>query len=456
MAADPALALRAAAVAAGRGTQLDRGTLARLATEAPVPAAPWSDATRAALVDLLAAGPPALVLLEALDQQGVWERYIPEWPSVRSKPQRNAYHRFTVDRHLWEAATEAGALAGRVARPDLLVLAGLFHDIGKGEPGDHTDNGVRLLTDIGPRIGLDDHDTAVLVTLCRHHLLLADVATRRDIDDTATIDGVAAALGDRDVLELLAALTEADSLATGPAAWSDWKAGLVRALVARVDHVLGGGQAREVADEFPTAEQRALLVGGEQVVIAEGDRLTVVTPDRHALFSRVAGVLSLHGLGVLDAAVATEDGWAIEVFRVESSFGPTFSWDKVVADLDLALAGRLAIRARLADRVRTYGARRPVHAAESEPEPEVRVDLAASDDSTVVEVHATDGLGVLYRITSALSDLDLDIVGAKVQTLGPQVVDSFFVRAGDGTKVTDPAVLAEAERALLHALDSPA
>lgn len=456
VAADPALALRAAAVAAGRGTQLDRGTLARLAAETPVPAAPWSDATRAALVDLLTAGPPALVLLEALDQQGVWERYIPEWPSVRSKPQRNAYHRFTVDRHLWEAAIEAGALAGRVARPDLLVLAGLFHDIGKGEAGDHTDNGVRLLTDIAPRMGLDDHDTAALVALCRHHLLLADVATRRDIDDTATIDGVAAALGDREVLELLAALTEADSLATGPAAWSDWKAGLVRALVARVDHVLGGGEAREVADEFPTAEQRALLVGGEQLVIAEGDRLTVVTPDRHALFSRVAGVLSLHGLGVLDAAVATEDGWAIEVFRVESSFGPTFSWDKVVADLDLALAGRLAIRARLADRVRTYGARRPVHAAESEPEPEVRVDLAASDDSTVVEVHATDGLGVLYRITSALSDLDLDIVGAKVQTLGPQVVDSFFVRSGDGAKVTDPAVLAEAERALLHALDTPA
>jgi [protein-PII] uridylyltransferase len=455
VAADPALALRAAAVAAGQGTQLDRGTLARLAAEAPAPATPWSAATRAALVDLLASGPPAIVLLEALDQQGVWERYIPEWPSVRSKPQRNAYHTFTVDRHLWEAAVGAGALVGRVGRPDLLVLAGLFHDIGKGEAGDHTDNGVRMLAEIGARMGLDDHDTAVLVALCRHHLLLADVATRRDIDDTATIDGVATALGSRAVLELLAALTEADSLATGPAAWSDWKAGLVRALVSRVDHVLGGGEAHEVADEFPAAEQRALLVAGEQTVSAVGDRLTVVTPDRPGLFSRVAGVLALHGLGVLDAAVATEGGWAIEVFRVESSFGPTFSWDKVVADLDLALAGRLAVRARLADRVRTYGARRAA-AQPSEVEPEVRFDLDASADSTVVEVHATDGLGVLYRITGALSDLDLDIVGAKVQTLGPQVVDSFFVRSGDGAKVTDPAVLAETERALLHALDAPA
>jgi [protein-PII] uridylyltransferase len=450
--ADGGLALRAAAVAAAHGTQLERHTLARLAAEAPAPPAPWPAATRAALVDLLLAGPPAVVLLEALDQQGVWERYVPEWPSVRSRPQRNAYHRYTVDRHLWEAAVGAGALAGRVRRPDLLVLAGLFHDIGKGEAGNHTDNGVRLLGAIAPRMGLDEHDAAVLVALCRHHLLLPDVATRRDIDDPATVDGVAAAVGDREVLELLAALTEADSLATGPAAWSNWKAGLVRALVTRVDHVLGGGRAHEVAEEFPTAEQRALLEGGRQVVVADGDRLTVVTPDRHGLFSRVAGVLSLHGLDVLDAAVATEGGWALEVFRVESSFGPTFSWDRVLADIDLALAGRLAVRARLADRIRTYGARHPRQFAGVETE--VRADLDASTDTTVVEVHAADGLGVLYRITSALADLDLDIVGAKVQTLGPQVVDSFFLRGPEG-KVTDPEVLAEIERALLHALSAP-
>lgn len=450
VAADPALALRAAAVAARHGTQLDRGALARLAIEAPPPPTPWPAAVRDALVDLLSAGPPALVLLEALDQQGVWERYVPEWPSVRSRPQRNAYHRFTVDRHLWETALGAAALASRVARPDLLVLAGLLHDIGKGEPGDHTANGVRLVGTIGPRLGLAEGDTAVLVALCRHHLLLADVATRRDIDDPATIDGVAAAVGDRDVLGLLAALTEADSLATGPAAWSDWKAGLVRALVARVDHVLGGGAAHEVADEFPTVAQRALLAARRPRVETAGDRLTVVAPDRPGLFSRVAGVLALHGLDVLEAAAATDDGWALETFRVESSFGPTFSWDAALADLDRALAGRLAVRARLADRARTYGRRGRGKGAV--PDPEVRIDLDASPDATVVEVHAPDGFGVLYRITSALADLDLDIVGAKVQTLGPLVVDSFFVRARDGGRITEPAMLTEVERALLHAL----
>jgi [protein-PII] uridylyltransferase len=452
---DPALALRAAAAAGRHGTQLDRQTLARLRAESREPPTPWSSVTREALVDLLLVGPPAILLLEALDQQGVWERYFPEWPSVRSKPQRNAYHRFTVDRHLWEAAAQAAQVAGRVSRPDLLVLAGLLHDIGKGAPGDHVAVGVRLVGDIAGRMGLDDHDASVLVLLCRHHLLLPDVATRRDIDDPATVESVVGELGgSREALELLAALTEADSLASGPAAWSAWKADLVRALVARADHVMRGGGAAELAHEFPDDRERALLRAGEQAIVAEGDRLTVVAADRHGLFARVAGVLSLHGLDVLDAAATTERGWALEVFRVESSFGPTFSWTKVVADVERALAGQLAIRARLADRIRTYGARRSRSRGHGPAEPEIRFDVAATPEATVVEVEAADALGVLYRITSALADLDLDITSAKVETLGPRVVDSFYVRDGQGAKVTEPGVLAEIERALLHALES--
>jgi [protein-PII] uridylyltransferase len=455
VAGDAAIALRAAAAAARHSTQLERQTLARLRAESPVPAAPWAPAVTAALVELLLTGPPAILLLEALDQQGVWERYFPEWPSVRSKPQRNAYHRFTVDRHLWEAAAQAAQLAGRVARPDLLVLAGLLHDIGKCEPGDHVANGLRLVADIAVRMGLDDHDTGVLALLCRHHLLLPDVATRRDIDDPATIEAVARGLGgSHEVLELLAALTEADSLATGPAAWSEWKAELVRTLVARADHVVRGGEAVDVAGEFPDGRERALLRAGEQAIVSEGDRLTVVARDRQGVFARVAGVLALHGLDVLDAAAMTENGWALEVFRVESSFGPTFSWTKVVGDLERALAGQLAIRARLADRIRTYGPRRARSRGHEAVESEIRFDLGATPDATVIEVEAADALGVLYRITSALADLDLDITSAKVQTLGSRVVDSFYVRDGDGAKVTDPAVLAETERALLHALEA--
>jgi [protein-PII] uridylyltransferase len=153
---------------------------------------------------------------------------------------------------------------------------------------------------------------------------------------------------------------------------------------------------------------------------------------------------------VLDAAVTSLDGTALEVLRVESSFGPTISWEKVEADLEKVLEGRLALQARLAERARVYGGR-PARAPVHEP-PRVVVDNSASRDATVVEVHAPDSIGVLYRITRALADLDLDIVSAKVQTLGDRVVDAFYVRDAGGGKVDDPALLVEVERALLHEL----
>lgn len=450
VAGDPSLPLRAAAAAAHHETRVHRSSLERVAAiAAPLPE-PWPDEVRAAFVELLSGGAAAVEVCEALDHLGIWERYLPEWVTVRSKPQRNAYHTYTVDRHLWEAMAQAAPLVGRVSRRDLLVVGALLHDIGKGVPGDHTDNGVELLGVIGARMGLPADDVDTLVTLCRHHLLLADVATRRDLDDPATIDGVAKALGSPEVVELLGALTEADSLATGPAAWSSWKADLVTQLVTRVDHVLRGGVPNELAETFPTASQQALLSAGEQVISCDGPILTMVCADRHGLFNRVAGVLALHGLDVLDAAVASEDGMALEVFRVESSLGPVFSWAAVVADLEKALDGRLALRARVADRARRYGRHRALAAAEVESE--VRFDLDASDDATVVEVHAPDGVGLLYRVTRAFADLDLDIVSAKVQTLGPLVVDSFYVRDAAGGKTTDPGLLAEIERAVLHAL----
>jgi [protein-PII] uridylyltransferase len=328
-------------------------------------------------------------------------------------------------------------------------VGALLHDIGKGYPGDHTEVGIELLAAMGARMGYPPDDVAVLQAMCRHHLLLPDVATRRDLDDAATINAVAQAVQTIEQLGLLAALTEADSIATGPAAWGSWKADLVNDLVTRVAHVLGGGTPEEVSDEFPTDEQRALLVAREQVLRGDGDRLLVVTPDRQGLFSKVAGTLALHGLDVLDAAVTSVDGWALETFRVESSFGPTFSWDKVLAELERVLAGRLALQARLAERVRTYASRTPVSAPIA---PRVEIDNGASDAATVVEVHAADAIGVLYRITRALSELELDITSAKVATLGAQVVDSFYVRDSTGAKVEDPAVLVEIERALLHEL----
>jgi len=446
----PELVLEAAVLAATKHARIARSALARLAERSPAPVEPWPRSQRERFVQLLLCGHDAIGVIEALDHVGIFERYVPEWPHVRNRPQRNAYHRFTVDRHLLEAAANAAALADRVERPDLLVVGALLHDIGKGRPGDHTDVGMALIEEIGPRMGFDADDTAVLVDMCRHHLLLPDVATRRDLSDETTISSVAEAVGDRVRLHLLAALTEADSVATGPAAWGSWKAELVWELVRRVEHHLEGGDLAALAVvEFPDAGQRALAARHEIVVEAEGDTITVVAPDQPGLFSRVAGVLAIAGLEVRAADATSIDGMAVEVFRVSSKFGSVVPWDRVTSSLQAALAGRLAIEARLADRVRTYA---PKASRPDLPPPAIRFDDAASAVATVVEVHARDRIGVLYRVSRAFAEFDLDVRTAKVQTLGELIVDAFYITHTDGSLVTDPELRAELERSLLHAV----
>lgn len=451
--ADPLLLLRTAVAAAQRDTRIDRQSLRRLAAATwPMPF-PWTSEGRMLFAELLLAGEPAIEVIETLDRKGLWVQLLPEWEPVRCKPQRNAYHTYTVDRHLCQTAVNAAALADRVDRPDLLVIGALLHDIGKGYPGDHTVVGIEVIDGIGQRMGFPPEDIAVLQEMVRHHLLLPDVATRRDLDDDGTIRKVADEVGSVRNLRLLHALCIADSLATGPAAWNDWKAGLVDELESRAEHLLGGGAMAEVVTEqFPTDDQLALLARHEQVILPEDDQLTVVSPDRPGLFAKVAGVLALRGLDVLQAAVhSSDDGMAIEVFRVESPFGPSIDWSKVTADLERSLDGRLALAARLAERARRYS--RPSSLAQAAPTtPVVRFDNEISGGSTVVEVQAPDGIGVLYRITHSLSDLDLDVRSAKIHTLGAEVVDAFYVRDRSGAKVTDPEYLAEIERAIVHAL----
>jgi [protein-PII] uridylyltransferase len=266
---------------------------------------------------------------------------------------------------------------------------------------------------------------------------------------------VAEAIGSPLVLELLHALTEADSLATGPSAWSAWKAELVGELVTRVGHVLGGGELGELASWrlFPTPEVLALMGAGRSSLKAAGDILTVVASDRPGLFARVAGVLALHGMDVLGAHAYSDDhGMAASEFRVAPpAEGREHHWNRVLADLERALEGRLALEARLAERVRTYQRRR--RAGRAGPiTTRVVIDNAASSNATVVEVHAPDALGVLYRITRALAEMLCDIRLAKVQTLGPEVVDAFYVCDHRGCKIEDPAHLRELERAVLHGL----
>ena len=446
----PDLVFETAVVAATKQARIARSTLTRLVDRCPGPPEVWPRSLRDRFVELLRCGHDAITVIEALDHVGIFERYVPEWTVVRNRPQRNAYHRFTVDRHLLEAAANAAALADRVERPDLLVVGTLLHDIGKGRPGDHTEVGIELIRAMGPRMGFDDDDTEVLVDLCRLHLLLPDVATRRDLTDERTIATVAEAVGDAERLHLLAALTEADSMATGPAAWGTWKAELVSELVRRVEHHLEGGRLAALTTvEFPDAHHRELAAAGDVAVEAHDDTITVVAPDRPGLFSRVAGVLAIAGLEVRAADAASIDDMAVEVFHVSSRFGAVIAWERVEPLLHAALSGRLAIEARLAERVRAYA---PQASRPDLPPPAVRFDDAASASATVVEVHARDRIGVLYRITRAFAEFDLDVRTAKVQTLGELIVDAFYVTHTDGSLVTDAEVRAELERSILHAV----
>ncbi len=451
---DGSLILRVAAAAAATETPIAAATLERLRGEAAGPGETWSPEARNALFDLLAAGLPAVPAFEALDQYDLLTRVLPEWEPVRCQPQHNPYHRFTVDRHLIEAAVEASALRHRVARPDLLLLGAWLHDLGKGYPGDHSAVGAELMDTIAARLGFPAHDREVLVTLARDHLLLADAATRRDVRDPGTVTRVADAVGDLQTLELLHALTEADGKATGPSAWSQWKAALVDDLVAAVVARLAGWPEERVFGLDPALERLVEEAGGGLLVHVEGSTLVVVTPDRPGLFCELAGVLCLHGLEVVAADVWSAPGigvgMAVDTFVFHRIGGGEVDWARFRSDLERALEGGLAIEARVAARAREYGFRS--HGVSRPVAPTVDVDNEASADASVVEVRGPDAVGALYRIARALSEMRLDIRHAKVLTLGHEIVDSFYVVDLYGQKLTDPDRISELERAVLFEL----
>ncbi|MDQ1534408.1 MAG: [protein-PII] uridylyltransferase, partial [Actinomycetota bacterium] len=254
-------------------------------------------------------------------------------------------------------------------------------------------------------------------------------------------------------LRLLSALTEADSRATGPAAWGPAKAELVAVLVGRVARLMGDADVEEKAvSEFPSDAHRALLAATGTQIVAESDLLTIATADRPGLFCRVAGVLAFHGLDVVSASAYSAEGRALSEFGVSDPFRTETPWPRIEHDLELALDGRLAVHARVAERARRYA--KPVQGEWRAPITVVRFDNDASDAATVIDVHALDGVGVLYRITRALTEFDVDIRSARVQTLGAQVVDAFYVVDPQGQKIGDAETTAEIERAIIHALST--
>ncbi|MFF8944708.1 [protein-PII] uridylyltransferase [Streptomyces sp. NPDC014864] len=457
---DPVLPLRAAAAAAQAGLPLSLHAVRRMAASVrPLPT-PWPAEAREQLVTLLGSGRPTVDVWEALEAEGLVTRLLPDWERVRCRPQRNAVHLWTVDRHLIETAVRASELTRRVSRPDLLLVAALLHDIGKGWPGDHSVAGEIIAKDVAARVGFDRADVTVLATLVRHHLLLVETATRRDLEDPATVRSVAEAVGTHSTLELLHALTEADALATGPAAWSSWRGSLVADLVRRASAVLAG----DVPDEpeptaAPTAEQERLAVEairtggpvltlraqtepptGEAAAAREpeplGVELLIAVPDQPGVLPSVAGVLAMHRLTVRTAELRAlelphdvDDGAVLLLnWRVAAEYGSLPQATRLRADLVRALDGSLDIAGRLAERDAAYPRRRGV----VPPPARVKVAPAASRHATVIEVRAQDAPGLLFRIGRALEDAKVRVRSAHVSTLGANAVDAFYVTGPAG------------------------
>ncbi|MGH8891245.1 MAG: [protein-PII] uridylyltransferase [Acidothermaceae bacterium] len=443
---DPVLMLRAAAAAAQAGLPLAPPTVDVLASASPPMPVPWPPAARDALVALLGAGRPALVVFEALDQAGLMVRLIPEWESVRYLRQRNPLHKFTVDRHLVETAIEAAAFTRRVARPDLLLLGALLHDIGKGGTAglagvsaadDHSTIGAKLVPQIAARLGVSDADTAVLVAMVRYHLLLPQTATRRDLDDPATVSGVAETVGSAQLLELLAALTEADARATAPGMWDDWRARLVADLVRRTTAVLAGDALPAPRVELSTTVAE-LAWRGELAIVADlaatGSRVTVIAPDQPGLLWRSAGVLALHRLAVRAATATSVGPTAVTIFEVEPIYLGEIEPARIRDDMRRALDGSLDVAARLARRASSAMSRKTI----ALPPPRVLLPGGASDAATVLEVRAHDRPGLLFTVTQVLAECGLDVRSARVETLGAEVVDAFYLTDAAG-RALEPA-----------------
>lgn len=458
-AVDGDLLLRAAGAVASSGHPFDRDTLARLAAVGPPS---WNAECRADFLSVLASGRGAIGVFEALDHVGALSAVLPEWSDVRSLPQRNPYHRFTVDRHLLETVAECAALAhgsdfeSEIARaveqPEMLGMAALLHDIGKGPPGDHSERGAALAVRVGARIGLADLDT--LEWLVRYHLLLAETAMRRDLADPTTVRRFAELVGDPQRMRLLHLLTVGDSRATGPAAWGPTKAALVRELTTRTLAFFGGAPVPGDADAALLAQHHDALGTGSVLVQwsldaapdpdADTDTIgcTVVAPDQRGLLAVVAGALTVAGFDVSDAVIVGDGaGMALEQFRGTDRFGRLSTETGRTAASQLvtdAIAGIAPIEVLLDEFAERYPAR-PLAGRRGEPVglPLVSVDLAASDLSTVVEVDAPDQPGLLARLARVFADHELDVVRAKVATLADRVLDIFYVRESDGSKLVE-------------------
>ena len=448
--------------------------------------------------------------LETMLETGLLPAYIPEFSKVESLAQHDLYHIYTVDRHQIQTVAELHTLRQKetelyesLSAPHLLYLAALLHDIGKGHHTDHSVLGAELIDNVGRRMGLSDEERSTLTFLVRRHLFLPENALRRDLEDQGFIRDTAKLIGDTERLIMLYLLSIADSKATGPSAWSDWKATLLADLfwklrsclevdcIADIDVEQGeeqgtiwlreqiaelirpGEEFRLEVDELPAdyltgftpenvvkhlrlhRDQASLLQ--QKVLLFPEKRhgswsLLMVCRDRQGLLAKLCGVLALHNLSVLAAQIFTwPDGTVVDVLDMMPAAEKEFAeqdWQRLEYDLNQAVNYRLDVGLQLHNKIQAsdYGRKRQVQQSENK----VVIDNETSRQYTVIEVYGSDRPGTLYQLTQTLSDFQLNIHRARIATEVEQLIDVFYVTTADQSKIIDAVLLKKIRSTLLH------
>ncbi len=470
-------------------------------------------------IAILTSADRILPVLEGMLETGLLGMYIPEFARIDALAQHDIYHIYTVDRHLLQAVAELhrvveeepeiAALIGVVAP---FYLAALLHDIGKNSGMDHSEYGAELVATIGRRLCLDDEEVDDLSFLVRYHLFIPENALRRDLEDRAFIKRCADTIGTSERLAMLYLLSVADSRATGPSAWSDWKAMLMKDMYFKVQAYLSHD---DTEDDLPALvdrqyeegiswlrDQVAALAGNEagfrmelsalpadylssftpgtilshllyhrdqyhlvrqkSLVIAEeaGDHwsVLVMSADQPGLLAKICGVLTLNQLTVVNAQIFTwPDGTVVDVMDVRPADEFDFDecdWQSINNDLDRAVNHRLALGYRLYEKLKnSYGRKRELIGSH---ERRVEVENESSDDFTVVEVHATDFPGQLYRITQTMADFGINIYKAFIATEVGQLIDVFYVLDKKGKRIESDGFRQEIINGLMHAIGEAA
>jgi [protein-PII] uridylyltransferase len=502
-------ALEAVAAAAEAGTRLPAASLDRLERTDLPEEVRWSPSLLLAFLRILRAGERGADALESLDRVGVLVRLLPEWAAVRCRPQRDPYHRYTVDVHLLRtAAAMAGLLSGEagdddgddteaeavraIGDVDGALLGAFLHDIGKIGRGRHVAVGVGVAASVLARLGVDGGTRELALFLVEHHLLLSDTATRRDLADPDLVLTVSARVRDPERLAALYLLTVADGRSTGPHAWTPWRRALVRELLGKVERVLDRGEmGEEAADRLSEAEaalretlDREAPPSVEAFLARMPPSYLMAVPAAVAAshFPLVTAPLAASEVRTLTAPGERPGTHAVTVIcrdrpgllaRIAGAFAlsglsiltaQVFTTEDGVAvdlfEVEAAFRGevdedrwrrfRSTLRKALEERLfldQGVRERRAHYRAPRADIPlEVTVDDEASDFFTVVEVSAADRVGLLYEITQALFEQGLDVHLAKVATYGERVIDAFYVRDALGRKLGEEPGAAGAVR----------